>query len=119
MLLTQYQVCELLNAYHVQDWYILVEPYSPLTLRAVLDNPSFTPEHDAVAFMSVVRGLILQMCQAMAYLEEHHIAHRDVCPSNWILDRHGHIKLIDFSVAISLANETIPPDGFEFQLGTG
>lgn len=115
------QICELLNAYHVEDWYLLFEPYYPFTLRHLLDNPSFGPENDATAYHTMSRGIIYQMCLAMAHLEEVQIAHRDICPSNWMLSKDGAIKLIDFSVAISFEPQQMGEEAvrLEFQLGTG
>lgn len=110
-----------MNAYRVEDWYILIEPYYPLTLRALLDHRTFTPGEDEAAYMSVARGLIYQMCLATAYLEEQHVAHRDICPSNWVMDHNGTIRLIDFSVAMGVAviSKGQTQERLEFQLGTG
>lgn len=92
-----------------------------MTLRDLLDEFTFTPGEDAAAYMSIARGLIYQMCLATAYLEEQQIAHRDICPSNWVVDHDGTIKLIDFSVAMSVVVITKgqTPERLEFQLGTG
>lgn len=68
--------------------------------------------------MDVTRGVAYQMCLAIAYLEEQGIAHRDICPSNWVISSHGTVKLIDFSVAVRLSSSA-ENERLEFQLGTG
>ena len=45
--------------------------------------------------------LLLQMLQALVYLHRHGIIHRDLKPAN-VLVVDGHVKLLDFGLAISL-----------------
>ena len=44
-------------------------------------------------------GLIIEVCDAIAYLHEHAIAHRDIKPNNILVTPEGHAKLVDFGIA--------------------
>ncbi|KNC78878.1 CAMK/CAMKL/BRSK protein kinase, partial [Sphaeroforma arctica JP610] len=51
------------------------------------------------------KHLFYQMLQAVGYLHEHSIAHRDVKPDNILLDHRGNVKLTDFGAAVRLTHE--------------
>lgn len=52
------------------------------------------------AFVDPVRGteIILGIARGLAYLESHHLVHRDVKPANIILQKNGVAKLVDFGI---------------------
>lgn len=75
-------------------------PYYPITLSALLDQPDFTPA-SCPAFTQLFRHFSRQMLAAVAYLHDQmNVAHRDVNPKNFVIGRQGHVKLIDFGIAI-------------------
>jgi predicted Ser/Thr protein kinase len=43
--------------------------------------------------------MIVDVCDAIAYLHEHAIAHRDLKPNNILVTTDGHVKLVDFGIA--------------------
>lgn len=52
--------------------------------------------------------LLMQVLQALAYLHRRGVIHRDLKPEN-IVVRHGHVKLLDFGLAIAF-DETMKED---------
>ncbi|PYR30003.1 MAG: hypothetical protein DMF90_28655 [Acidobacteria bacterium] len=44
-------------------------------------------------------GMIIEVCDAIAYLHGHAIAHRDIKPNNILVTPEGHVKLVDFGIA--------------------
>jgi cyclin-dependent kinase 8/11 len=121
------QICPLLNAYYIDSHFILALPFYPFTLRNLLDNPAFRPQatsgetqDESDSFGVVSKAVIAQMCSAVAYLEGEGIAHRDVSPSNWLLDVSGRAVLTDFGTAwLAGRAEEAQTAPLDFELGTG
>eukprot|EP00835_Amoeboradix_gromovi_P005974 NODE_627_length_5881_cov_0.181771.p1 type:complete len:644 gc:universal NODE_627_length_5881_cov_0.181771:3778-5709(+) len=51
------------------------------------------------------RYFMLQICDALEYLHDNHIIHRDLKLGNILLTRDMHIKLADFGLAAAVTNE--------------
>lgn len=114
------QICPLLNAYFIESHYVLALPFYPITLQAVLDDMTFIPAEDEITFTRTAKHLIKQMCSAIASLESHLRAHRDLSPSNFLISTEGHLLLTDFGVAYSLQEPGQEgTKNLQFELGTG
>ena len=55
--------------------------------------------------------LIRQLCAAIEYAHTHQIVHRDIKPTNLMVDRHGHLKVLDFGIARSGHSLATTSDG--------
>lgn len=86
------------------------------------DDPSIcylTHEYAADGDLAAARGrpwrhylpCIAQLCDALAYLHEHGIVHRDVKLNNVLLTENGRAKLIDFGIASRIGPEGLRSGG--------
>ncbi len=61
------------------------------TLAAMIHGPGLNPDQALV--------LSSQICLALAYAHERGVVHRDMKPSNILVDTHGQVKIADFGLA--------------------
>ncbi|MBN8616784.1 MAG: serine/threonine protein kinase [Deltaproteobacteria bacterium] len=47
--------------------------------------------------------ILVQLCRALSYAHEHGVVHRDLKPENVMIGRHGEVMLLDWGVALRLA----------------
>lgn len=89
--LTHPNIAHLLDAGHLPDG----QPY--LVMEYVRGQPI-----DVYCQALTVRQkvqLILEVCDAVAYLHANSVLHRDLKPSNILVSEHGKVKLLDFGIA--------------------
>jgi len=72
--------------------YIAMEFLEGRELRDVLNKKSVLP-------LGQVLDIVAQVAQGLAYAHEHGIVHRDVKPSNIMIQKEGHVKITDFGIA--------------------
>ncbi len=72
--------------------YIAMEFLQGRELRDILNEKSVLPLYQ-------VLDIVAQVAQGLAYAHEHGIVHRDVKPSNIMIQKDGHVKITDFGIA--------------------
>jgi serine/threonine-protein kinase len=99
------------NIVRVYDWderdgaaYIVMEYVDGPSLRDVLAASGRIPVRDAA-------GIGAQIADALAHAHSHGVVHRDVKPSNVLLERGRVVKVTDFGIAHSTESETITDPG--------
>lgn len=73
--------------------YIVTEWFEGRSLREILAEQKKLPTERAVR-------ITLQICDALGYIHNHGIVHRNLKPENILVDAQDHIKLINFDVAL-------------------
>ena len=79
--------------------YIVMEWFEGKPLRQIMSQEKLTAE-------SAMR-IVISICQALEYIHNHGIVHRDLRPEHVLVDAHDQIKLIDFGVAGQAAGRRI------------
>jgi tRNA A-37 threonylcarbamoyl transferase component Bud32 len=76
----------------------------PLIAMEYVDGETLRCILDRARGVSVPQGLVWasEVCEALAAAHEKNIVHRDLKPENIMLDREGHVKVMDFGIACSL-----------------
>src|SRR5579862_9270336 len=79
---------------------IVMEYVEGETLRTILDRAKG---------VSVSQGLLWsqEICDALTAAHEKGIVHRDLKPENIMIDRQGHVKVMDFGIARSIQSDQI------------
>ncbi|XP_035225098.1 serine/threonine-protein kinase 32B-like isoform X2 [Stegodyphus dumicola] len=75
--------------------YLVFELLSGGDLRHCIEEDNRLPSRKVVIYLC-------EVALALDYLKAKNILHRDIKPENLLLDEHGHIRLIDFNIAIEL-----------------
>lgn len=94
--ITHRNVCRIYGLERINGRLLIAMEYvDGETLRSILDR---------VRGVSVPQGLVWasEICDALAAAHEKKIIHRDLKPENIMLDREGHVKVMDFGIACSL-----------------
>ena len=86
-------VISLIDSFH--GWAILPK------MLSVKNYVEFAPNLSESKVSQVCLGLI----KGVAYLHEHHIAHRDIKPDNLVLSEKFCLKIIDFDIAMRVRDE--------------
>lgn len=85
------------------ETYLVMELLEGRTLSEELDD-DIQPAKEKIA------SILLPLCEALAYIHQKGMVHRDVKPSNIFLDRTG-VKLVDLGIARGLEFEAITRTG--------
>ena len=71
--------------------WLVMELVEGTILRVLMEGERLSPDK--------ALGLVPPICEALQYVHERGIVHRDVKPENVLLDTEGRVKLVDFGLA--------------------
>ena len=91
--------------------YIVMELLDGQTLAQVMGSVGCLPVADALTITS-------RICDALEYMHEHSVIHRDLKPQNIMICNDGSIRVMDFGIAKSAGARRITFTGFSPPLGT-
>ncbi|HWX19337.1 MAG TPA: protein kinase [Candidatus Binatia bacterium] len=91
--------------------YIVMEYLEGQTLSELLKNVRPLPEPDAVKIAS-------RICEALEYMHQKGVVHRDLKPQNIMLCNDGTIRIMDFGIARSQQSRRLTFVGFTPAMGT-
>jgi serine/threonine-protein kinase len=91
--------------------YLVMELAEGESLRALMGRRKRMPVSEALA-------IVIQVVKALGYLHEHGIVHRDLKPENVLITADGHVKLIDFGIAMDESARRLTWVGLSTTIGT-
>jgi serine/threonine-protein kinase len=91
--------------------YLVMEYLEGQTLSELLKNVHPLPEPDAVKIAS-------RICEALDYMHNHGVVHRDMKPQNIMLCNDGSIRIMDFGIAKAQNARRLTFVGFTPTMGT-
>lgn len=94
-------------------YYFLMEYVDGVTLRTLIDSKELGAEE--------AQRIVVEVCHALQFAHEEGIVHRDVKPSNILIDKKGRVKIADFGLAklaVKDNEERLPRGQTTMVLGT-
>jgi serine/threonine-protein kinase len=91
--------------------YLVMEYLQGETLDEVMQRSRPMPEAEALPIVS-------RICDALDYLHQHQVVHRDLKPQNIMLCNDGSLRIMDFGIAKAATSKRITFGGFSPTLGT-
>jgi serine/threonine-protein kinase len=91
--------------------YIVMEYLEGQTLGHLMNTVRPMPEHDALRIIS-------RVCEAIQYMHEHDVVHRDLKPDNIMICSDGSIRIMDFGIAKFEGQRRLTFGGFTPAMGT-
>jgi serine/threonine protein phosphatase PrpC len=91
--------------------YIVMEYVKGQTLDRLMQRVGILPISDTLKIAS-------RLCDALQYMHEHGVIHRDMKPSNIMLCDDGTLRIMDFGIAKTEAMRRITFGGFSPTMGT-
>ncbi|MGH7907710.1 MAG: serine/threonine-protein kinase, partial [Candidatus Binataceae bacterium] len=90
--------------------YIAMEYFDGVSLRALMRDGPLKTERA----LDVAR----QLCEALVYMHGQGVVHRDLKPDNVLVNAAGHVKIMDFGIALDSSARRLTWSGLSATLGT-
>jgi serine/threonine protein kinase len=104
-------IVRVLQPEHKSRMYLVMEYAEGRSLRAIMSARKRLPVAEAL-------DIARQVCKALVYMHEHGIVHRDLKPENLLVTEDGHVKLLDFGIAMDEAARRLTWAGLSATIGT-
>lgn len=104
-------IVRVLRPEHKSRMYLVMEYAEGRSLRAIMGARKRLPTAEAL-------DIARQVCRALVYMHQHGIIHRDLKPENLLLTEDGHVKLLDFGIAMDEAARRLTWAGLSATIGT-
>jgi serine/threonine protein kinase len=104
-------IVKVLRPEHKSRMYLVMEYADGSSLRAIMSRRRRLPVEEALA-------IVRQVARALVYMHEHGIVHRDLKPENVLVSEDGHVKLVDFGIAMDEAARRLTWAGLSATIGT-
>lgn len=91
--------------------YMVMEWVPGRLLRSILNEEKKLPLARAV-------HLAIGICEALQYIHNHGVAHRDMKPENVMVDEQDNVRLIDFGIAANAGSRRLTFATFSHGMGT-
>ncbi len=91
--------------------FLVLEYTDGQSLRTIIDEAHPLPVARAVKMAT-------SLAEVVAYCHRHHVYHRDLKPENILVDGDGHVKIIDFGIALLEGAPRVTWRGFSGLVGT-
>jgi len=89
--------------------YFTMKKLEGETLRDILERQTLKDQQAIETYnLDRLLGVVIQVCNALAYAHAHGVVHRDVKPENIIIGSFGEVMLLDWGVAKVWAMEDEP-----------
>jgi CRP-like cAMP-binding protein len=89
--------------------FIIMEYLKGDSLKHMIDHLRAIPPKLAANFL-------IQICSALGYAHQHGIVHRDINPSNIIVQPNDHVKILDFGLACLAGTEDFSNTGTAYYM---
>lgn len=97
-IVTVYEVSEFNN-----NIFIAMEYVDGITLRGKMDSDQFD--------FDFILDVAIQICDGLSIAHQNKVIHRDIKPANILIDKTNRIRILDFGLAKSEADDNLTKDG--------